>query len=81
MLLITSTTRTTTLLFSPLRLPTYIFQILADSVLGHLPHLSNLVFPIRNLFILESWPFSTSCTTPSSSASRSRSPPSSTLFF
>lgn len=57
MLLITSTTRTTTLLFSPLRLPTYIFQILADSVLGHLPHLSNLVFPIRNLFILESWPF------------------------
>uniref|UniRef100_A0A0E0RD23 Uncharacterized protein n=1 Tax=Oryza rufipogon TaxID=4529 RepID=A0A0E0RD23_ORYRU len=58
-LLITSTTRAATLLLSPLRLPTYISQILAGfllgpSVLGHLPHFSNLVFPVRSLFVLES---------------------------
>ncbi|KAB8114038.1 hypothetical protein EE612_053237 [Oryza sativa] len=58
-LLITSTTRAATLLLSPLRLPTYISQILAGfllgpSILGHLPHFSNLVFPVRSLFVLES---------------------------
>ncbi|BAH95055.1 Os11g0123600 [Oryza sativa Japonica Group] len=58
-LLITSTTRAATLLLSPLRLPTYISQILASfllgpSILGHLPHFSNLVFPVRSLFVLES---------------------------
>uniref|UniRef100_J3NAX4 Cation/H+ exchanger domain-containing protein n=1 Tax=Oryza brachyantha TaxID=4533 RepID=J3NAX4_ORYBR len=58
-LLITSTTRAATLLLSPLRLPRYISEILAGfllgpSVLGRLPHFSDLVFPIRSLFVLES---------------------------
>ncbi|KAF0919380.1 hypothetical protein E2562_029327 [Oryza meyeriana var. granulata] len=58
-LLITSTTRTATLLLSPLRLPRYISEILAGfllvpSFLGRLPHFSNLVFPMRRLFVLES---------------------------
>ncbi|KAL5199225.1 hypothetical protein ABZP36_020428 [Zizania latifolia] len=58
-LLITSTTRGVTLLLSPLRLPRYIPEILAGvllgpSLLGRLPHFSNIVFPIRSLFVLES---------------------------
>ncbi|KAF0918560.1 hypothetical protein E2562_025160 [Oryza meyeriana var. granulata] len=58
-LLITCTTRAATLLLSPLRLPRYISEILAGfllgpSVLGRLPHFSNLVFPMRSLFVLES---------------------------
>ncbi|RCV36273.1 hypothetical protein SETIT_7G305400v2 [Setaria italica] len=58
-ILITSTTRAVALLLSPLRLPRYIAEILAGfllgpSVLGRLPHFSDIAFPVRSLFILES---------------------------
>ncbi|PUZ43493.1 hypothetical protein GQ55_8G014300 [Panicum hallii var. hallii] len=58
-ILITTTTRAVALLLTPLRLPRYIAEILAGfllgpSVLGRLPHFSDIAFPIRSLFILES---------------------------
>ncbi|CAN6336535.1 unnamed protein product [Urochloa humidicola] len=58
-ILITSTTRLVALLLAPLRLPRYIAEILAGfllgpSVLGRAPHFSDLAFPVRSLFILES---------------------------
>ncbi|KAJ1273905.1 hypothetical protein BS78_05G020800 [Paspalum vaginatum] len=58
-LLITSTTRAAALLLAPLRLPRYIAEILAGfvlgpSVLGRLPHFTDLAFPVRSLFLLES---------------------------
>ncbi|XP_037446437.1 cation/H(+) antiporter 15-like [Triticum dicoccoides] len=59
MLLITSTTRAATLLLSPLGLPRYISEILGGfvlgpSVLGRLPHYTDIVFPPRSIFILDS---------------------------
>ncbi|KAL6653480.1 hypothetical protein ACP70R_009058 [Stipagrostis hirtigluma subsp. patula] len=47
------------LLLAPLRLPRYIAKILASfllgpSVLGHLLHFSDIVFPTRGIFILDS---------------------------
>uniref|UniRef100_A0ACD5XPQ8 Uncharacterized protein n=1 Tax=Avena sativa TaxID=4498 RepID=A0ACD5XPQ8_AVESA len=58
-LLITFTTRAATLLLSPLRLPRYISEILGGfvlgpSVLGRLPHFSDIVFPMRSIFVLDS---------------------------
>ncbi|CAO2165956.1 unnamed protein product [Urochloa humidicola] len=58
-ILVTSTTRLVALLLAPLRLPRYIAEILAGfllgpSVLGRVPHFSDLAFPVRSLFILES---------------------------
>ncbi|KAF8706536.1 hypothetical protein HU200_030818 [Digitaria exilis] len=58
-ILITTTTRLVALILTPLRLPRYIAEILAGfllgpSVLGRVPHFSDLAFPIRSLFILES---------------------------
>ncbi|KAL6640716.1 hypothetical protein ACP70R_021839 [Stipagrostis hirtigluma subsp. patula] len=58
-LVITSTTRAAALLLAPLRLPRYIAEILAGfllgpSVLGRLPHFSDIVFPARSIFILDS---------------------------
>ena len=58
-ILITTTTRAVALLLTPLRLPRYIAEILAGfllgpSVLGRIPHFSDIAFPIRSLFILES---------------------------
>ncbi|KAI4982022.1 hypothetical protein ZWY2020_022514 [Hordeum vulgare] len=59
MLLITFTTRGATLLLSPLGLPRYISEILGGfvlgpSVLGRLPHFTDIVFPARSIFILDS---------------------------
>ncbi|GJN17286.1 hypothetical protein PR202_gb04341 [Eleusine coracana subsp. coracana] len=58
-LLITTTTRAVALLLSPLRLPRYIAEILAGfllgpSGLGRLPHFSDVAFPTRSLFVLDS---------------------------
>ncbi|KAL6906019.1 hypothetical protein ACP4OV_003620 [Aristida adscensionis] len=58
-LVITATTRAAALLLAPLRLPRYIAEILAGfvlgpSVLGRLPHFSDIVFPARSIFILDS---------------------------
>ncbi|XP_062183170.1 cation/H(+) antiporter 15-like [Phragmites australis] len=58
-LVVTSTTRAAALILSPLGLPSYIAEILAGfllgpSVLGRLPHFSNIVFPTRSLFVLDS---------------------------
>ena len=58
-ILITTTTRAVALLLTPLRIPRYIAEILAGfllgpSVLGRIPHFSDIAFPVRSLFILES---------------------------
>jgi Kef-type K+ transport system membrane component KefB len=58
-LLITCTSRAVSLLLSPLRLPRYISEILAGfvlgpSVLGRIPHFSDIAFPTRSLFVLDS---------------------------
>lgn len=59
MLLITFTTRAATFLISPLGLPRYISEILGGfvlgpSVLGRLPHFTDIVFPTRSIFVLDS---------------------------
>ncbi|KQJ92501.1 cation/H(+) antiporter 15 [Brachypodium distachyon] len=58
-LLITTVTRAAVLLLSPLRLPRYISEILGGfllgpSVLGRLPHFTDVVFPARSIFVLDS---------------------------
>ncbi|CAD6258590.1 unnamed protein product [Miscanthus lutarioriparius] len=58
-ILVTATTRAVALLLAPLRLPRYIAEILAGfllgpSVLGRVPHFSDIAFPVRSIFILES---------------------------
>ncbi|TVU50649.1 hypothetical protein EJB05_02028, partial [Eragrostis curvula] len=58
-LLVTSTTRAVSLLLAPLRLPRYIAEIaagflLGPSVLGRVPHFSDVAFPARSLFVLDS---------------------------
>jgi Kef-type K+ transport system membrane component KefB len=58
-ILITATTRAVALLLAPLRLPRYIAEILAGfllgpSVLGRVPLFSDIAFPVRSIFILES---------------------------
>lgn len=58
-LLITATTRAVALILAPLRLPRYIAEILAGfvlgpSVLGRIPHFSDVAFPTRSLFVLDS---------------------------
>ncbi|PVH61326.1 hypothetical protein PAHAL_3G011800 [Panicum hallii] len=58
-ILVTTTPRAVALLLTPLRLPRYIAEILAGfllgpSVLGRLPHFSDIAFHMRSLFILKS---------------------------
>ncbi|CAD6255063.1 unnamed protein product [Miscanthus lutarioriparius] len=58
-ILVTATTRAVALLLAPLRLPRYIAEILGGfllgpSVLGRVPHFSDIAFPVRSIFILES---------------------------